>query len=154
MRTLTKRQVASAAWREYKVSLAAQGAAGEEMLAMSRPPSGFVAVELGFGFGEGPSLLATMQDIDRAQERRRVLLGDRSMVLAADLPDVVGADTVIREAVAAPSAPSQREHASARSKRLDAMLRHLMRKQQPAAAEAGDALSRAIQRANASRRAA
>lgn len=32
---------------------------------MDDPSSYFINVELGFGFGEGPSIISTMQDLDR-----------------------------------------------------------------------------------------
>lgn len=138
---MTKRDVSAAAWREYKESRAAQGAAGEEMLAMLRPPGGFVAVELGFGFGEGPSILATLQDQVRAEQHHRVLLGDRRMVRR---DDVVHADEEY-PVLAAPRS-AVRESTSARAKNLDVMMR---RRQRRVATSQPSALERAIEKANA-----
>jgi len=74
----TKRQIARAAWFSYKVSKGAHGEASETMLGMVRPPSGFVAIELGFGFGEGPSIMATLSDVMQASRVGRVVHGDRT----------------------------------------------------------------------------
>ena len=63
-RPLTRRQISHLAWQEYKITKATAGNASEALLASDHAPSGFVAVELGFGLGEGPSLSATMQNVE------------------------------------------------------------------------------------------
>lgn len=60
---LTSRNVQRHAWREAQVNASVAGNASEAMLGTSDPPGGFVAVELGFGFGEGPNILSTIRDL-------------------------------------------------------------------------------------------
>lgn len=63
-----------AAWREHKETLDVQGRLGETQRAADYPPGRFVVEELGFGFLEGPSLMATMQDLRKINRRNRYTL--------------------------------------------------------------------------------
>jgi hypothetical protein len=75
------------------------------MLAREHPPTEFVEVELGFGFSEGPSLMAVLQDVARAAPHGYVLHGDRS-----------------RERRPSSQRPKQRLSANERQTRLQSML--------------------------------
>lgn len=71
---LTPRNVKRHAWREAQVNASVAGNASEAMLGTADPPGGFVSVELGFGFGEYPSLLATLHGLAPTNnDRRRTL---------------------------------------------------------------------------------
>lgn len=75
----SRREVARAAWFEYKVTKAAAGLATEAMLGAEEPPAEFVDVELGFALGEGPSLMATLDDVAHAAARGMRLYGDHTL---------------------------------------------------------------------------
>jgi hypothetical protein len=100
----SRREVIRAAWFEYKVTKAVADLATEPMLAAERPPRAFVDIELGFGFAEGPSLMATLDDVSRASAHGYRLRGDRT-----------------RERVTQ-TRPKQRASANDRRARLQAML--------------------------------
>lgn len=68
------RTLVDAAWREQKVNASVAGSATDPMLGAARPPAGFIAVELGFGVGEGPSLQVTLLHLERGNRTRRKLL--------------------------------------------------------------------------------
>lgn len=77
--TLSKRALANAAWLEWKVATDYSTGLGEVARATPHPPGGFVEIGLGFGFGEGPSLMATLDSMARAARNCKVLFGDGSM---------------------------------------------------------------------------
>jgi len=66
-----RRQVARLAWREAKATADVHHSLGEIRRAVDYPPGYFIEVELGFGLGEGPSIIATMQDLDRINAAHR-----------------------------------------------------------------------------------
>jgi hypothetical protein len=71
---LTKRNVARVAWREAKTTEDAHKRLGIERRASERPWDGFVSFDLGFGKLAGPSIIATLQDLDeinRANDEKR-----------------------------------------------------------------------------------
>lgn len=102
----SRRDVIRAAWFEYKTSKHIAGLATEPMLGAFRPPGAFIDVELGFGFGEGPSIMATLDGVSRATARGYRLRGNRTM----ERPN------------AAPPRPKKRTSANDRQARLQAML--------------------------------
>jgi hypothetical protein len=63
--------VTRAAWSEFKVAADYSTGMGEVMRGTERPPRGFVGEELGFGLGNGPSLLFTMAKVQQKSRRRR-----------------------------------------------------------------------------------
>src|SRR5579871_2421069 len=69
------RELTRAAWFEAKVNGSAQGGAPEAMLGTYHPPRSFVDEELGFGFGEGPSLQVTLLHLEAHNRRARKMLG-------------------------------------------------------------------------------
>ncbi len=66
-----RRQVAALAWREAKATADVHHLLGEVCRAMDSPPASFINEELGFGFGEGPSIISTLQDLDRTNKAHR-----------------------------------------------------------------------------------
>jgi hypothetical protein len=74
-----RQTAAELAWREAKASADVHHLLGEVCRGTVRPPAGFVAVELGFGLLEGPSIIATMQDLDKTNRahKRQLAKGGR-----------------------------------------------------------------------------
>jgi hypothetical protein len=66
-----RRTAAELAWREAKETADVHCLLGEVRRGTVRPPAGFVAVELGFGLLEGPSIITTMQDLERTNRAHR-----------------------------------------------------------------------------------
>lgn len=66
-----RRTAAELAWRESKETADVHHLLGEVRRGTVRPPAGFVATELGFGALEGPSIISTMQDLDRINRAHR-----------------------------------------------------------------------------------
>ena len=69
-----RRTAAELAWREAKETADVHHLLGEVQRGTVRPPAGFVAVELGFGLLQGPSIVTTMQDLEKTNRRNRRLL--------------------------------------------------------------------------------
>ena len=91
MLTLTARSLKRAAWSEYKITADYQGRLGEVARATDYPPGGFVAVELGFAIGEGPSLLFALQKPRMVPARSgKRLTGARAQRLARRLVAAAG----------------------------------------------------------------
>lgn len=62
------------AWREAKINASAHNSATEPMLGAAYPPRAWVDQELGFGFGEGPSLQVTLLHLEAHNRRARKTL--------------------------------------------------------------------------------
>jgi hypothetical protein len=73
-RNWNRRQVARLAWREAKATADVHHLLGETRRAVDNPSGYFINVELGFGIDEGPSIVATMQDLDRINKAHRYQL--------------------------------------------------------------------------------
>lgn len=78
--TLSKRDITRLAWLEAKIATDYSTGLGEVARGTYHPPGGFVSVECGFGFAEGPSIMATMDAHARAARNGKRLLGDHRMV--------------------------------------------------------------------------
>src|SRR3990167_10561683 len=87
----TPRGVKIAAWQEFREAQDYGGRLGDTARGMDYPPSGFVAVELGFAWGERPSLWETLRRIDdvgKAPQRKSTaprMTGARAQRLARRL---------------------------------------------------------------------
>jgi hypothetical protein len=71
-----RQTAAELAWREAKATADVHHLLGEVQRGTVRPPAGFVAIELGFGMLEGPSIISTMQDLDKTNRRNRRQLAE------------------------------------------------------------------------------
>lgn len=89
-------RIVRAAWAEAKVNASTAGFATEPMLALAYPPRSFIDQELGFGFGEGPSLQVTLLHLEVHNRRaRKVLEGQAKRSRSKKRLDHRGRDALI-----------------------------------------------------------
>lgn len=74
--SFNERRLVAEAWREWRINSAYVGQSPDALPV--RYPSGFRRVELGFGWGEGPSLMWTCRSLEDDNRRAVTQLGSEA----------------------------------------------------------------------------